>query len=89
MPNGGVTKETFQCMDADAKLNVLFDQQSDMILSITDLRTQDSNAGVSLATQKDLCDHRFRKIEKVVYMGLGGAGLLSFSAAIIAIFMKA
>jgi len=31
MPNGGITKKTFSRMNTDEKLDVLFDQQSEMI----------------------------------------------------------
>jgi len=64
MPDGGVTKETFSRMNTNEKLDVLFDQQSEIISNI--------NSGFSCQERSEGCEIRFKSIERW-QMRLSGA----------------
>lgn len=56
MPNGGVKKETFSRLDYDEKLDVLFDQQSEIIETV--------KYGFPCQSRGGSCEERFKRIER-------------------------
>ncbi len=81
MPNGGITKETFEQSSTDSKLSILFDQQHEMMSSI---RTLQNNS--SCWDQWQSCDQRFKKLERSWYKLAGALLLIAAVAPIISTF---
>lgn len=82
MPNG-VTKKTFETLDTDSKLNILYDQQSDIVDVLKELKNQDKNITSHCSEQWVGCDTRFKKIENNGYKLVGGVLFLAFIIPII------
>ncbi len=67
MPNGGVTKDTFEKTDTNSKLNVLFDQNQELIEIVRSLKHSNNEISLHCQEQWQSCDTRFKKLERYSY----------------------
>jgi hypothetical protein len=77
MPNGGVSKKTFENADTDSKLNILYDQNQELIKTIEDLKNKDNNINTHCIEQWATCDNRFKKIERHWYKITGALVIIA------------
>ena len=87
MPNGGITKQTFEAAETEGKLNILFDQQTHMIQAMDDMKktdvSQHNQYTESCASRYKDCDNRFKTIEIGWAKVVGGALIFSIIMPII------
>ena len=81
MPNGGVTRKTFEDTPTDGKLNILFDQQAHMIQAMRDMKIldidQQTQYNKQCAQRYKECDNRFKVIELGWAKLVGGVLLMA------------
>lgn len=87
MPNGGVTKKTFVESPAETQLAILFDQQVEMIDALNKLRCKDANIQEHCAEQWNICDKRFKNIEKQIYRIFGVVAFVTVTVPPLAFFV--
>jgi len=79
MPNGGLTKQTFEKSDTSSKLDILFDQNQELIQAVKALQCKDNKINKHCREQWGKCDTRFKRLERHSYKIIG---VLIFIAAI-------
>jgi len=79
MPNGGVSKSTFEKSDIGSKLDILYDQNQALIEAVKALQYKDSKINEHCREQWGTCDTRFKKLERHWYKVVG---VLIFLAAV-------
>ena len=83
MPNGGITKQTFESTTTDGKLSILFDQQAHIIQTMDDMKQTDNSHDAQCHTRWIECDVRFKKIEIGWAKVVGGILILAVIVPII------
>lgn len=63
MPNGGITRKTFESATTEGKLSILFDQQLHIIESMRCLKNKDSDINDACRDRMQKCDQRFKVLE--------------------------
>ena len=88
MPNGGVTKNTFEMSDTNTKLSILYDQQIEIINVTNELRDKDDCQKKFINDQWKSCDERFKSIERRWYKIVGVLVFISILSPVIAAIIQ-
>jgi len=82
MANGGITKQFFETLKSEQKLDALFDQQVEIIQALKEMQQvhkesktcisqQKEYCNTTLDIQRERCDARFKKLERFAWIALG------------------
>jgi len=93
-----VTKQSFERMSTEDKLNVLFDEsrnakdfvvemKTELFALMRELQEEDKKQNQHCDTRWYSCDTRFKKMEKFVYWITGGLSGVAFIVSLVSIAM--